>query len=300
MTDRERRPWWVIGCVGLLGLLLCAVVVVAALTWLSIRGRDLRSPVLVQQRAPADPVPLADATPGLRAPLRILLELDSCELYLEPAAAGEPLRVEAHYDARDYRLEEIVDEAGPGNYRLRFLVISSRLIAGIKEGLRGGQPQLRIGLPLDTPIDLTLVQRNGGAIVDLGGLNLTSVDFDVGGALLKVDADERLQGELERFRVYGRQGGLVVESLDLMEPRQVEVDFSMGQALLDFRGTWVADGRVDLATSLTDLVVRLPRGARVTGLEGNRVVPPSDAETPGPTLTFAVTTGRRTTVRVFD
>ncbi len=39
-----------------------------------------------------------------------------------------------------------------------------------------------------------------------------------------------------------------------------------GQALLDFRGPWVTDANVDLSLSLVDAIVRLPRGARATGL----------------------------------
>ena len=135
--------------------------------------------------------------------------MDSCEFYIEPGAPGEPLSLEAHYDAHDYRLEETVEEGVPRSYRLRFLVDSSRLITGIKQGLRGGQPQL------------TLVQRNGGAIVDL-------------------------------------------------------------------------------SLSLVDAIVRLPRGARVTGLDGDLFTPRLDEEVHTPTLNFTVESGARTTLRVFE
>ena len=301
MGDRGRRKWWVLGCLIVLGCVVLAVATVAGLTWLSLRSADPRSSVLVHERQGLDVAASRnDESVPTRTPLNVLLELDSCEVYIEPGVPGEPLSVEAYYDAHDYRLEEIVEEGVPRNYRLRFLVTSSRFITGIKQGLRGGQPQLRVRLPIDTPIELTLVQRNGGAIVDLGGLHLRAADFDVGGALLKVDADDRLQGDLERLTVKGRQGGLVVESLNLMQPKRIEVDFRMGQALFDFRGPWVSDTTVDLSMSLADAIVRLPRDARVTGLDTGLITPAFSEEIRPPTLTFTVESGTRTTLRVFE
>jgi len=85
-----------------------------------------------------------------------------------------------------------------------------------------------------------------------------------------------------------------------MQPRRLEVDFRMGQALLDFRGPWVSDTTVDLSMSLADTIVRLPRDARVTGLDSNLITPSLDEEIRPPTLTFAVESGTRTTLRVFE
>jgi hypothetical protein len=124
-----------------------------------------------------------------------------------------------------------------------------------------------VRLPVDAPLDLKLVQRNGGAIVDLSGLHLRTAEFDAGGALLKIDADLPLQGEFERLTVKGGQGGLVVESLNLMQPQRIDIDFRMGQTQLDFRGPWAADTDVNLELSMVDVIVRLPRNARITGLE---------------------------------
>ncbi len=267
--DRPRRKWWVFGCLTVLALIFLVVAIVAGLTWLSTRSSDPQSSLLVHEPssfsgvdAIPDPIPTSAG-----APLRVRLELDSCEVYIEPGAPGEPLSVEAHYDAHDYRLVELEEEGPPRTYRVRFLVSSSRLITGLKQAVRGGQPQLRIRLPVDTPLELSLLQRNGGAIVDLSGLHLLAADFDAGGALLKVDADERLQGELESLTIKSRQGGLVVESLDLLQPNRIDLDVRMGQALLDFRGPWMSDTTVDLSMSMVDTILRLPRDARVTGLD---------------------------------
>ncbi len=301
VTDRRPRKWWVLGCLTVLALIVLVVVIVAGLTWWSSRSSDPQSSFLVHEPANSDADALAEQGPiSVGDPLRVRLELDSCEVYIEPGAPGEPLSVEAHYDAHDFRLEEIVGEAPSGAYRLRFLVTSSRLITGLKQAVRGGQPQLRIRLPVDTPLELSLLQRNGGVIVDVSGLHLLAAEFDIGGSLLKVDADDRLQGELESFTVKGRQGGLVVESLNLMQPKRVDVDFRMGEALLDLRGTWVSDTNFDLSMSMADTILRLPRDARVTGLDTERVAPSAGGEFPSPTLAFSVESGTRTTLRVFD
>ena len=303
MRERGRKRWWVSGCLIVLAFMLLAGGAIAVLVWRSVRSTDPQSTRLGDLASNAIPQVTAKAGPGAletgsAEPLRVRLELDSCEVYIEPALPGEGLGVEAHYDAGDYRIEEIVDD--PGTYRLRFLVDSSRLITGIKQGLRGGQPQLRIRLPVDRPIDFSLLQRNGGAIVDLSGMTLTAAAFDIGGALLKVDADEPLRGTLERFEVKGTQGGVVLESLDLIQPRHVAVDFSMGQAQLDFRGTWRADARVDLAIGMADVVVRLPREAQVRGIGDGTLSAPGEFEIAPPTLTFSVETARRGQLRVFE
>jgi hypothetical protein len=299
--DRGRRKWWVSGCLVVSGVVVLAVSAVAGLIWVSVRSAEPLSSTLVHEPADIDvAIPQDDEPTIAGTPLQVLLELDSCEVYIEPGAPGEPLSVEAHYDAHDYRLEEIADEGSPGVYRLRFLASSSRLITGIKQALRGGQPQLRIRLPVDTPMELKLVQRNGGAIVDLSGLHLSVVEFDVGGALLKVDADERLQGDLERFTVKGSQGGVVLESLNLMQPQRLDIDFRMGQAQLDFRGPWTSDTTVQLSMSVADTIVRLPREARVIGLGTDHLASAPTAELDLPTLTFAVESGTRATLRVFE
>ena len=155
-------------------------------------------------------------------------------------------------------------------------------------------------IPIDTPIELKLLQRNGGAIVDLSGLHLNVAEFDVGGALLKVDADSRLQGDLERLTVKGRQGGVFLESLNLMQPQRIDVDFRMGQVQLDFRGPWASDTTVDLSMSMADAIVRLPRDARVHGLGSGQLASPSSEELRLPTLTFGVESGTRTSLRVFE
>ncbi len=308
MPEHGGRKWWVLGCGGLLGLVILAIAIVAGRTWWSVRSADRQSDRLTLERAtvetgqaagqPSQTSELAPQATG--TPLTVLLELDSAEVYIEPAAPGEPLDVEAHYDAHDYRLEEIVEPETPDAYHLKFVVTSSRFITGIKQGIRGGQPQLRVRLPRDTPLDLKLVQRNGGAFVDLGGLHVTSADFDAGGAILKIDADERLQGELESFTIKGRQGGLFVESLNLMQPRHVGLDFRMGQATLDFRGPWAADTEVELSMSMTDAILRLPRDARVEGLDTSPTAPAFREELRPATLRFTLETGRRTSLRLFE
>ena len=301
MGDRGPRKWWVSGCLIVLGIVALLVATVAGLIWLSVRSAEPLSSTLVHEPPDLDVAIPRENEPTLAGtPLQVLLELDSCEVYIEPAAPGEPLSVEAHYDAHDYRVEEIVGEGSPDTYRLRFLVSSSRLITGIKQALLGGQPQLRVRLPIDTPIELKLVQRNGGAIVDLSGLHLSVAEFDIGGAILKVDADDPLQGDLERLTVKGSQGAVYLESLNLMQPQRIDVDFRMGQAQLDFRGPWVSDTSVRLSMSMADTIVRLPREARVSGLGSGPLALLPTAELRPPTLTFEVESGTRTTLRVFE
>lgn len=298
MNERQRKAW-IAGCGCVFLLPLVAGLVVAAWTWFSIRSAEPRETRLEHApTAAAENRRTTDPAPGGR--LRVLLELDSCEVYVEPGDRSEPLSVEAHYDANDYRLEQTLEEGAPDTYRVRFLLTSSRLITGIKQGLRGGQPQLRIRLPRNTRIDLALVQRNGGAVIDLEGLDVADADFDVEGALLKVGAAGPLGGHPDRFAVRGRRGGIFLENLTQVRPGRIDVDFEMGQVHLDLRGEWVGDAEVGLSLALADALVRLPRRARVEGLADRIDLPSAGPESPEPRLIFTVDEGRRTKIRIFD
>jgi hypothetical protein len=302
---RGGSKWWLIGCGGLLGVVVLTVIAIAGLTWRATAVADPQKETMVYDEvsAPMDvrtTEPDAALSRGVGVPATILLEIDSAELIVEPAAPGEALSIEAHYDTSDYRLEENLDDQNPWSYRMRFLVSGSRLITGIKQGIHGGQPQVRVRLPLDVPLDLKVVQRNGGAIIDLSGLHLRTAEFDFEGALLKVDADEPLDGTLERFTVRGSSGGVFLESLNLMAPEQLELDFKMGQILVDMRGPWDTNTALALESSLADITLRLPREARIEGLDGLRSASPAAREIPLPTLTFVLTPGRRSKLRVFE
>jgi len=288
--DGGLRKWWIGGCLGLLLLAVLVVVILAGLTWHSVGDADPQESVRVQ-----DPVTVV---PG--APFKVTLELDTCELYLEPAAPGEPLSIEARYDANDYRIEEIVENGIPGSYRLRFLVTSSRLITAIKQGIHGGQPQLRIRIPVDTPLELSLLQRNGGAVVDLSRLHLLAADFDIEGAYLKLDANTPLEGRLERLTIRGGTGAILIDNLNRMNPSIIDAEFRMGEVHLDFRGEWESDSKIDLSLSLVDGVLRLPRDASIEGLDTFVGTREGISEIPQPTLSFSVKTGRRTDLKVFE
>jgi len=85
-----------------------------------------------------------------------------------------------------------------------------------------------------------------------------------------------------------------------MQPQRIDIDFRMGQAQFDFRGPWASDSSVHLSMSMADAIVRLPREARVNGLGTGHLASPPTEELRRPTLTFAVESGTRTNLRVFE
>lgn len=191
-AERRKGRRWAIGCGAALGLALLAALVLAGRVWYAQRASDPRADRRVTEVvAGADLAGSAGAARG--EPVRILLEMDVGETFVEPAEPGEPLTVEADYDANLYRLEEPRDDPG-WDRRLRFRLTGSRVVAGLKEAVYGGQPQVRVRLPRDVPLELKLVQRNGGAFVDVGGLDLRDFQVEFDGAIVKIGADEPLTG----------------------------------------------------------------------------------------------------------
>jgi hypothetical protein len=85
-----------------------------------------------------------------------------------------------------------------------------------------------------------------------------------------------------------------------VSPRELEIDFRMGEAQLDLRGDWSADSQISLDVGLSDVLLRLPTQAAIDGLETTRIRSLERREIDVPKLSFAVTRGVRGSVKVFE
>jgi hypothetical protein len=86
-------------------------------------------------------------------------------------------------------------------------------------------------------------------------------------------------------------GGVAARSLGNASPGSLEVNFRMGGIDLDLRGAWRNDADIRIESRMGGGAVRLPRDARIEGLEEFGVEPSglaSTAELPLPTLRFTV------------
>lgn len=303
MAKKEGgRKWLRCGCMGCLAVLALCVVIGAIFLGgaaYGVRSEKIEEQVLTPEIPVAPPVDgLAQGPEGIElAPGgrgEVLLDLRRGEFFIEPASAGDPLRVEARYDRSACEMVESLDEGADGawSYQLRFSCGSGSLLSGLRRMLGGTTPEVRIFLPPDTELDLDLRLAQGDSKVELGGMWIDSarIDFEMGSVELGIDRP--LRAPMEQFEIRGSMGELTTHSLGNASPRDLSVDFRMGGMELDLHGGWVGDSNVDLRFHMGGGVVLLPRDVRIEGVETDRVDPLSHEETDRPTLRFTTSSSQ--------
>jgi hypothetical protein len=284
------------------GVVVLLIGGIAMLAWMQADSQEIAEKVLTPD-VPAAPEPaevpghpgaaVTEPLEGTRAAVTkaagtVILDLRHADFQIEPGRPGERLRVEASYDTNAYSLEESFEDTEDGSwtYRVEFERTAPWLSTAMNELFGGASPDIRIFLPVDTPMALELKVSEGGAQVELGGLWLTTADLDVarGGFILGID--EPTREPMESFRLRGTMGGVVLGRLGNASPRQLDLGVSMGGGHIDLRGQWVADSEITVKFSMGGGEIQLPRNVAITGLEIDRPAPDLGPEVSPPTLRF--------------
>jgi hypothetical protein len=223
---------------------------------------------------------------------RVILDVQQAEFFVEPGQPGEPLRVEARYDRESCKLTEQLDpDHAPGwVYTLEFRCEQRSFLQSLRSLLGGKKEKVLVLLPPDLPLELEVRGSQGGSILELGGLWLTSLDveFEMGGLVVNVGSP--LREPVDSMTLRGSMGGLVASGLGNASPRRLEVDYRMGGMELDLRGRWVADADIDIDLRMGGGNVTLPDGVLIEGLpSGVRSASPAPEIKP-PTLRFTTKT----------
>jgi hypothetical protein len=290
MADSERsgRKWLTCGCLGCLAIVVVVLLIVVSVfgtAWVGVRNEQVAERTL-EPRLPAGD-PAATETGG--KPGRVVLNLRAGEFIIRPARQGESLHVEARYDERTYDLRERFDPGGERwTYELDFEGKGTMMLGILKAIVGGTGSRLEIYLPTDVPLELAVDIRQGGSEVDLGGLWLTSGEINYSQGGFALEFSEPTREPVESLVIHGSMGGFAAAGLGDASPRRLDVECRMGGMDLDLRGKWVADSDITIRTSQGGGAVRLPRGVEIIGLDTSGVGLRGRDETPGPTLTFSV------------
>jgi len=277
--------WLKYGCLGALvvGLLVIPAALVG-LAWLDVRSERVEDRILT----PGIPAP--DVPPEGRAAGRVRLRIRDAELSIEPAAAGQALRVEAVYDTKSFALEESLDpgvEEGFWTYELAFdRKGRSPAISGLRSILGGTDSRIRVLLPVDAPIELDLAMREGAAFLQLGGSWLTSADIDLSKGGLDMEVEEPMREPMERLSIRTAMGGASLDRIGNASPRRLDIAYSMGGMSLDLTGRWSSDSDIALEGSMGGGAVRLPGDVAIEGLDQVGVQAPTESELGKRTLRF--------------
>lgn len=305
----KAAQWFKYGCLGCLGVMAVVALVAGAvmgLAWRQSQSMNPEETVLSRDLAAAEepspavsPDSLAADMPGSAGEAltpsagRVILDLSAGEFRIRPAAAGEPMRVEGHFDPRYYALEEAYEEEAGGGftYRVSFQRSGgSGWLTALAEMLSGSKSRrVDIFLPRDVLMDLDLSLSKGGVQADLGGLWLRSADIDMAMGGTQINFQEPLKAPMERLSIQGKMGGGAFGALGNASPRELKVQFSMGGLNLDLGGVWRQDADVDVSSQLGGVTIRLPRDVNLKGLGSDVKVPKTVLDPGAPTLTFSIT-----------
>ena len=145
---------------------------------------------------------------GTGEPVRLVLYLSKGYFEIEPGPAGEPLRVQADYDAARFKLEEIYDESDR-RYEVRF---DSRhgwaSLIGHHENLN----RVKVIVPRGYPLTIEGKIAMGESHVELGGLHLTEINLDLGIGDDSLSFAEPTTATLERLEIDGSMGELTTST----------------------------------------------------------------------------------------
>ncbi|MFO7609472.1 MAG: hypothetical protein R6X35_09795 [Candidatus Krumholzibacteriia bacterium] len=259
-----------IGCGALIGLFVLFVAVMAALAFFARDkgGQVEREAVTAAEAAAAgtaiavdDPVALTRTHPG-----RVILDLAQGEFILRPAAPGEGLAARASFDSEVHALTQEFTVAPDSTWtsRITFRRTMPALQALFRQ-LMGSDTNasITIHLPADVPIELVVRLEQGGGEAEIGGLWLTTGDFDFRQGGFELSVDEPLREPLRRLRLHGRMGGVAVRRLGNASPLVLEVDCGMGGADIDLKGQWRNDCDASFRARMGGMAVRLPADLEV-------------------------------------
>jgi hypothetical protein len=287
----KRGAWFRYGCLGCLGvggLALLTVLVMAGAAYLTARPAQVEGHVLI----PEIPVEVAgEASQGGR----IILEIRDAELRLEPAASGEPLRVEARYDVNAFALEDELDPGKEGSawtYRATFgRGDQAGAFAGLVSLVRGSTARIQVFLPAEVPIDLALDMKGGGAVVRLQGLWLRTAEIDLESGAFDLAVDEPLREPMESLSIRTATGGCLLNGLGNASPRRLDVSYRMGGIEMDLGGRWLTDAEINIRGGMGGGTIHLPSGVIMEGLDLGSIRVPTPLDPEPPTLKFSVSTG---------
>ncbi|MFQ5599292.1 MAG: hypothetical protein ACE5G2_01920 [Candidatus Krumholzibacteriia bacterium] len=238
--------------------------------------------------------------------LEVVIDLEGGEFEIVPAAPGAPIRVEAEYDEGLYRLEpsfssdpERGDRFGLLFERRGQLSLLRQIVYRRHEQAEGW---VRVHLPSDVPMDLSVRIRKGEAELDLSGLALRMLEVDHGMGTTQLSFDEPSPVPMDVLEIKAKMGELAASGLGHAGARRLRFAGKMGDFRLDMRGPWRTDTSAEVRITMGSALVRVPRDVRVEltnrrvvfgNLEARRDDPRGDPELRGPGKTLLLETSVR-------
>jgi len=201
---------------------------------------------------PLEDVPKASRlTPDQsQAPGTIELDISLAQLTVEVGPAGQPVQVQADYDSASCELEESFELAEDGQwvYRVEFGPRRGLFNMLARDKISGNRVTLIIPKGYRTALNGDI--GTGEARLELGGLDLSELDLEMGPGSHEISFAEPTPSPLTRFVIDSSIGELDVQGLGNASPAQVRIDHTIGDMNVDLSGGWRTDSEIGIDFSI--------------------------------------------------
>lgn len=179
------------------------------------------------------------------------------ELLIRRGEPGELYRMHLRYDSDIF---DPVSRFDAGQLRIG--------IEGRDRGLRlrnaeAGELRLQLSpeLPLDMDLDFGAVEAD----LDLGGLQIASLDVETGASETDLRFDQPNPVTCDRLKITMGAAAFTARGLGNLGCRSMKVDGGVGDLTLEFQGTWPHDIDADITMALGSVTLVIPEdiGVRV-------------------------------------
>ena len=277
-----------VGCISVIALGFGLIFLLSAVQFASQTDPDPVQQATEQNLPEAPPLPAGDAsadrpqtieidgeTPLISEPQTaggtLVLDLAMGDFVVRPGPAGQPIRVNADFDASGFELKEdySVGKDGRWQYKVSF---------GGKGGFFGAifgsgnnsHNEVEITIPRGHPIRIVGDIGMGETKMDFGGLWVQEVDLEFGPGDHFIEFREPVPFPMTRFAVDSSMGEMEIRGLGDASPKMVSVDHSMGELFVDLQGAWRQNAEAKVSFSMGGCRVWVPEEARVD-LQGGKV-----------------------------
>ena len=264
-----------IGCFSIVGILVLGLVIAVVWARSTLSEMGDTTPVKAERTfAIPPPAPAATIPPGGGAtatePLHLTLELAEGRFTIEPGEPGAQVRIDGSWAPALYELtnNREADETGTTRQTIRFRAKApawARFFAGMFNGDSGQEPEVRVIVPRDVPLDLALSVSMGQSRINLGGLAISDLEVNLSMGEHRLDFSEPVAEAVRRVRLNASMGEVSVQNLGNTRAQVIETNGSMGNFTADLGGDWKPGATTDVSfdQSMGELTVRVPAGVRL-------------------------------------
>lgn len=190
----------------------------------------------------------------------LVLDLSAGEFNIRPGPPGEPIRVEADYDANSFELNEdfTANDDGTWGYKVRFGMRGGFLGSLFRGGANGSRNEVNIIIPRGHPVRIVGKIGMGESEIDLGGLWVEEVDLETSMGDHFVEFREPTPMPVQAFSLQGSMGEVEIQDLGNASPASVQVKHGMGEMRVDLEGEWRNDADININFSMGGCRLFLP------------------------------------------